>query len=207
VTVDDKYVHADLHGAATVVIKNPHDYPPPPSTLFQAGVMSVCQSRAWDAKMPASAYWVNADQVSKTAPSGEYLTTGSFMIRGKRNFLPPVSLVYGFGFLFKIDESCVPAHVLRRKAEREIQVDEEEEDHHRYAVEEETVAPVEVTTQEDTQAAPTQDETPSAQEMPVSVDKYQLEEHGEEVTEGTVLAELLDATNKASRQDTEQVRV
>ncbi|RKP24057.1 fibronectin-binding protein A N-terminus-domain-containing protein, partial [Syncephalis pseudoplumigaleata] len=102
---DDKYVHADLHGAATVVVKNPHSYPPPPSTMFQAGVMSVCQSRAWEAKMLASAYWVNADQVSKTAPSGEYLTTGSFMIRGKRNFLPPVNLVYGFGYLFKIDES------------------------------------------------------------------------------------------------------
>ncbi|KAI8051426.1 fibronectin-binding protein A N-terminus-domain-containing protein [Syncephalis plumigaleata] len=112
---DDKYVHADLHGAATVVVKNPHNYPPPPSTMFQAGVMSVCQSRAWDAKMLASAYWVNADQVSKTAPSGEYLTTGSFMIRGKRNFLPPVNLVYGFGYLFKIDESCVAAHVLQRR--------------------------------------------------------------------------------------------
>ncbi len=28
-----------------------------------------------------SAYWVYPDQVSKTAPSGEYLTVGSFMIR------------------------------------------------------------------------------------------------------------------------------
>lgn len=28
-------------------------------------------------------------QVSKTAPTGEYLTTGSFMIRGKKNYLPP----------------------------------------------------------------------------------------------------------------------
>lgn len=40
-------------------------------------------------------------QVSKTAPSGEYLPTGSFMIRGKKNFLPPQPLVMGFGFLFK----------------------------------------------------------------------------------------------------------
>ncbi len=28
-------------------------------------------------------------QVSKAAPSGEYLVTGSFMIRGKKNYLPP----------------------------------------------------------------------------------------------------------------------
>ncbi|CAG8698530.1 10699_t:CDS:2, partial [Scutellospora calospora] len=78
----DLYVHADLHGAATVIIKNNNaNQPVPPSTLLQAGTMSVCQSKAWEAKIVTSAYWVHADQVSKTAPTGEYLTTGSFMIR------------------------------------------------------------------------------------------------------------------------------
>jgi len=52
---------------------------------------------------PAFAYraycWL---QVSKTAPTGEYLTVGSFMIRGKKNFLPPNPLVMGFAFLFKL---------------------------------------------------------------------------------------------------------
>lgn len=41
-------------------------------------------------------------QVSKTAPSGEYLPTGSFMIRGRKNFLPPHPLVMGFAVLFKL---------------------------------------------------------------------------------------------------------
>lgn len=41
-------------------------------------------------------------QVSKTAPTGEYLTVGSFMIRGRKNFLPPNPLVMGFAFLFKL---------------------------------------------------------------------------------------------------------
>jgi hypothetical protein len=111
---DDVYVHADLHGAASVVVKNKpqaNGQPIPPSTLFQAGIMSVCQSKAWDAKMVTSAYWVYPDQVSKSAPTGEYLTTGSFMIRGKKNFLPPVQLVYGFGYVFKLDESCIGNHV------------------------------------------------------------------------------------------------
>ncbi|EDO27941.1 predicted protein, partial [Nematostella vectensis] len=40
--------------------------------------------------------------VSKTAPTGEYLTTGSFMIRGKKNFLPPCHLIMGFSFLFRV---------------------------------------------------------------------------------------------------------
>ncbi|KAF9407207.1 hypothetical protein BGZ94_002787 [Podila epigama] len=113
---DDIYVHADIHGAATVLIKNPSDKEPvPPSSLYQAGIMSVCQSKAWDAKIVTSAYWVRADQVSKSAPTGEYLTTGSFMIRGKKNFLPPVQLVYGFGFLFKLDESSIANHLNERR--------------------------------------------------------------------------------------------
>ena len=45
--------------------------------------------------------------MSKTAPSGEYLTAGSFMIRGKKNFLLPSQLVLGFGFLFKVDNNLV----------------------------------------------------------------------------------------------------
>ncbi|KAF9923082.1 hypothetical protein FBU30_006797 [Linnemannia zychae] len=116
---DDIYVHADIHGAATVLIKNPSDKEPvPPSSIYQAGIMSVCQSKAWDSKIVTSAYWVRADQVSKSAPTGEYLTTGSFMIRGKKNFLPPVQLVYGFGLLFKLDESSIGNHLHERRAPR-----------------------------------------------------------------------------------------
>ncbi|KAF9105541.1 hypothetical protein BGX29_012023 [Mortierella sp. GBA35] len=116
---DDIYVHADIHGAATVLIKNPSDKDPvPPSSIYQAGIMSVCQSKAWDSKIVTSAYWVRADQVSKSAPTGEYLTTGSFMIRGKKNFLPPVQLVYGFGLLFKLDESSIGNHLNERRAPR-----------------------------------------------------------------------------------------
>ncbi|KAF9915988.1 hypothetical protein BX616_004907 [Lobosporangium transversale] len=116
---NDIYVHADIHGAATVVIKNPSDKEPiPPTSIYQAGIMSVCQSKAWDAKIVISAYWVHAEQVSKSAPTGEYLTTGSFMIRGKKNFLPPVQLVYGFGFLFKLDDSSIANHLNERRAPR-----------------------------------------------------------------------------------------
>lgn len=57
--------------------------PVPPKTLNEAGTMAICNSAAWDSKVVTSAWWVYHDQVSKTAPSGEYLTTGSFMIRGK----------------------------------------------------------------------------------------------------------------------------
>ena len=62
-----------------------------------------------------SAWWVHHSQVSKTAPTGEYLTTGSFMIRGKKNFLPPCYLMMGFGFMFKLDDTCIENHLNERR--------------------------------------------------------------------------------------------
>ncbi|KAI1323986.1 hypothetical protein F5Y16DRAFT_402951 [Xylariaceae sp. FL0255] len=113
----DVYVHADLHGAASVIIKNsPNmpDAPIPPSTLSQAGSLAVCSSTAWDSKASMSAWWVTADQVSKSAPTGEFLPTGSFMVRGKKNFLPPSQLVMGFALMFKVSEESKAKHVKHR---------------------------------------------------------------------------------------------
>ncbi|MEE6492344.1 hypothetical protein FKM82_016554 [Ascaphus truei] len=121
-TPGDVYVHADLHGATSCVIKNPKGEAVPPRTLTEAGTMSVCYSAAWDARVITSAWWVHHNQVSKTAPTGEYLTTGSFMIRGKKNYLPPSYLMMGFGFLFKVDE----AYVWRHKGERRVKAQDED---------------------------------------------------------------------------------
>lgn len=112
----DVYVHADIQGASSVIVKNQKrpgqssHAEIPRMTLEQAGTFAMCRSAAWDAKIVTSAWWVRASQVSKTAPSGLYLPTGSFVIRGKKNFLDPTQLVMGLGFLFKIDESCIPNH-------------------------------------------------------------------------------------------------
>lgn len=46
----DAYVHADLHGAASCVVKNPQrngSAPIPARSLAQAGAMTVCRSAAW----------------------------------------------------------------------------------------------------------------------------------------------------------------
>ncbi|KAI0885935.1 uncharacterized protein GGS22DRAFT_199384 [Annulohypoxylon maeteangense] len=113
----DVYVHADLHGAPSVIIKNSPstpDAPIPPSTLSQAGSLAVCASSAWDSKAGMGAWWVNADQVSKSPPTGEFLGTGSFMIRGKKNFLPPAQLILGLALMFKISEESKAKHVKHR---------------------------------------------------------------------------------------------
>ncbi|KAF9769552.1 hypothetical protein IL306_013029 [Fusarium sp. DS 682] len=113
----DVYCHADLHGASSVIIKNnpkTPDAPIPPATLSQAGSLAVCSSTAWDSKAGMSAWWVNADQVSKSAPTGEFLPAGSFMIRGKKNFLPPAQLLLGLGVAFRISEESKAKHVKHR---------------------------------------------------------------------------------------------
>lgn len=116
---NDIYVHADLSGAASVLIKNPSGDPVPPSTLEQAGTFSVCLSQAWDVKVTAGAWWVYHDQVSKNASTGEYLPMGSFMIRGKKHFLPSAILVLGFGIMFRLDESSIARHYYDRRCPQE----------------------------------------------------------------------------------------
>lgn len=113
----DVYCHAELKGAASVIVKNnacTPDAPIPPATLTQAGNLSVCSSEAWDQKAGMGAWWVNADQVSKAAPTGEFLPAGSFTVRGKKNFLPPAQLLLGLGIIFKISEESKARHVKHR---------------------------------------------------------------------------------------------
>lgn len=113
----DVYVHADIEGAATVIIRNnpkTPDSPIPPSTLSQAGTLAVSSSSAWDSKAGMSAWWVNADQVSKSAPGGDFLPTGSFSVRGTKNFLPPAVLLLGFGILFLVSEASKGKHTKHR---------------------------------------------------------------------------------------------
>ncbi|XP_052865216.1 ribosome quality control complex subunit NEMF homolog isoform X1 [Anopheles cruzii] len=119
---NDIYVHAEIQGASSVIIKNSAGGEIPPKTLLEAGTMAISYSVAWDAKVVTSAYWVHSEQVSKTAPTGEYLTTGSFMIRGRKNFLPPCHLVLGLSFLFKLEDSSVERH----RGERKVRTFDEE---------------------------------------------------------------------------------
>eukprot|EP00397_Hematodinium_sp_SG-2012_P004078 GEMP01004089.1.p1 GENE.GEMP01004089.1~~GEMP01004089.1.p1 ORF type:complete len:1114 (+),score=343.21 GEMP01004089.1:92-3433(+) len=110
----DAYVHADITGASSVVIKNPSGGEIPPLTLQEAGTMTMCRSKAWENKVVISAWWVWGKQVSKTAPTGEFLVSGGFMIRGKKYFLPPLKLEMGLGLLFELTPECVSRHLGER---------------------------------------------------------------------------------------------
>jgi len=121
----DAYLHAEVHGAATCILRakrrrrkdgKTQVIPLSDQALREAGHFTICRSSAWSSKMVTSAYWVESHQVSKTAPTGEYLTVGSFMIRGRKNFLPASSLEMGLGVLFRLgDDASVARHAQERR--------------------------------------------------------------------------------------------
>lgn len=112
----DVYVHADLDGAASVIVKNRRPKGAtkhseiPRMSLEQAGIFAMSRSAAWEAKIVSSAWWVRAVQVSKTTSTGVYLPTGGFAIRGRKNYLDPAQLVMGFAFLFRLDDASATRH-------------------------------------------------------------------------------------------------
>jgi NFACT protein RNA binding domain len=115
----DLYVHVEIQGGSSTVVKNPSGGPVPPATLDEIAVATICRSKAWDFKVVVGAWWVHDHQVSKTAPSGEYIGTGSFMIRGKKNFIHITRLEMAFGLLFKVDEASIARHAEERKVRGE----------------------------------------------------------------------------------------
>jgi predicted ribosome quality control (RQC) complex YloA/Tae2 family protein len=92
----DRYAHADMHGAPSVVVKMTDGVTD--ATLREACEFAVATSKAWNARIgSASGYWVLPEQVSKTPQSGEYLAKGAFVIRGKRNYSDKLDIKLAVG--------------------------------------------------------------------------------------------------------------
>ncbi|WP_455278095.1 ribosome rescue protein RqcH [[Eubacterium] cellulosolvens] len=83
---DDLVLHAEIQGAPFTIIKT-EGKPVTAQTIKEAAQATAARSKAWSLGLTVvDAYWVNPDQVETSAPSGEYLGKGQFMIRGKRNY-------------------------------------------------------------------------------------------------------------------------
>lgn len=87
----DRYSHADVQGAPSIVIKSKNfqgiQIPISENTLGEACIFAASFSKAWKQFAEAQAYWVLPEQVSKSPQSGEFVPHGAFIIRGKRNYL------------------------------------------------------------------------------------------------------------------------
>ncbi|MCY3410586.1 MAG: NFACT family protein [Candidatus Heimdallarchaeota archaeon] len=98
---DDMFLHADIQGAAATIIKT-NGREVSEDTLRTASVLSVSYSSAWKLKRPmADAYAVTKEQVSMSAPSGQFLPKGGFMIYGNRTYIKDVSLKIYIGMIIE----------------------------------------------------------------------------------------------------------
>jgi predicted ribosome quality control (RQC) complex YloA/Tae2 family protein len=96
----DLVFHADVHGAPFFVIKNPEKKEVPLSTIKETAEAAASFSSAWKSGMGScDVYYVKPGQVSKTAPSGEYMPKGGFMIGGKKEYMRGMRLMVVIGFI------------------------------------------------------------------------------------------------------------
>ena len=94
---EDPVFHADIPGAPFVVVKA-EGRTPSEQTMCEAGEFAAAFSRAWREGLGSvDVYWVRPDQLSKTGPSGEYVTHGAFAVTGKRNWMRNVTLRTAIG--------------------------------------------------------------------------------------------------------------
>lgn len=92
----DVFVHADVHGAPSVILKDGNDAAP--EELRQACTFALAQSKSWIAALSeGTAFWVLPDQVSKTPNPGEFVPRGAFIVRGKRNYEHHLTIELGIG--------------------------------------------------------------------------------------------------------------
>jgi predicted ribosome quality control (RQC) complex YloA/Tae2 family protein len=94
---NDLIFHADIVGAPFVILKT-NGKTPSNSTLEEAAQLAVVYSKGWQSGYTSlNAYWVKPNQVSKEAPSGEYLTRGAFVIRGNKTYFRNIPMRIAIG--------------------------------------------------------------------------------------------------------------
>lgn len=94
---DDIVFHAEIAGAPFVVIKASKKELSE-QVMHEAGEFAAALSRGWrECFGSVDVYWVKPKQLSKTPPSGEYVPSGAFIIKGKKNFMrnTPLRLAVG----------------------------------------------------------------------------------------------------------------
>lgn len=102
----DRVFHADIFGSPFFILKAGKETMD--SSLNEVAHATVCFSRAWrEAMYGLKAFWVNPEQVKKGAPSGQFLSKGSFVIEGQRNYVRVATLKLGVGILKQDDRYIV----------------------------------------------------------------------------------------------------
>lgn len=118
---NDLVFHTEAPGSPFFVIKT-EGKKPGDATLQEAADATASFSKAWKLGVVATeAYAVTPDQLSRTAPSGEYLAKGAFIVRGKRNYRTgTVNLAVG-----KLEDGrvmCAPPAAVNANCENSVNI-------------------------------------------------------------------------------------
>ena len=90
--------HSEIHGSPFTLLKKGSEARH--EDIFDAALITASYSRAWKIGISTvPVYYVKPEQVSKKAPSGEYLKKGSFMIYGKKNYIRGIPLELFIGVI------------------------------------------------------------------------------------------------------------
>jgi predicted ribosome quality control (RQC) complex YloA/Tae2 family protein len=119
-TDNDLVFHAEVYGSPFFIIKNASVTQNIDLSLLQVAQATVAFSRAWkDGLFSADAYWVNAYQIKKGAPTGQFLPKGSFVIEGKRNYIKGVEIRLAIGIMYlnsRYIVVCGPSDAIRQRS-------------------------------------------------------------------------------------------
>jgi len=116
---NDKVFHGDIFGSPFFILKEAENAPD--TSMNEVAHATVCFSRAWrEGLYGVSAYWVNPEQVKKSAPSGEFLPKGSFTIEGQRNFIKSETLRLAVGIIPQDEDdyvlTCGPPEPIKKNS-------------------------------------------------------------------------------------------
>jgi predicted ribosome quality control (RQC) complex YloA/Tae2 family protein len=95
-TGGDLFVHADVHGASVVIVKGKTE------RMDEVVQFAASYSGAWrSGHFSADVYSAQPNQVSKTPESGEFISRGSFIVRGERTYYRDIPLAIGIGLILE----------------------------------------------------------------------------------------------------------
>jgi len=108
----DLFVHADVHGASVVIVKGKTE------KMDEVAQFAASYSGAWrSGHFSADVFSAQPNQVSKTPQAGEFITRGSFIVRGERTYYRDVPVAVGIGLVLEPQAAVIggPPAVIRSR--------------------------------------------------------------------------------------------
>ena len=113
----DYYFHTeDNIGGGSFVLFQKENESPSAVDFDETAEGVLCFSNSWNQSKTGKVFYVEGQQVSKTPQSGEYIAKGSFIIRGKRNFINVQNTTLGYCLTEKNELMMAPFRIIKRLA-------------------------------------------------------------------------------------------